>query len=89
MISQCSQCSGALVRGDLRSGVLSFGDFFVEHAGDERTFMGAPKPRPGVQRDNRVISFACTQCGLVTSYLERALAPGSDGSQGISGPPAV
>jgi hypothetical protein len=25
------------------------------------------------QRDNRVVSFACRQCGLVSSFLERAI----------------
>jgi hypothetical protein len=56
--------------------MLSFGDFFVEHDGDKRTFTGAPKPRAGVQRDNRVISFACQSCGLVSSYLERVVRDG-------------
>lgn len=61
------------MRGDLRSGVLSFGDFFVEHDGERRTITGAPKPKPGVHRDNRVVSFACQQCGLVSSFLEKAI----------------
>ncbi len=69
----CPKCGGPTLRGDVRSGVLSFGDFFVEHDGDKRTFTGAPKPRPGVQRDNRVLSFACQRCGLVSSYLERVV----------------
>ena len=69
----CSQCGGPTLRGDVRSGVLSFGDFFVEYDGDRRTWLGAPSPRPGLQRDNRVISFACERCGFVSSYLERAL----------------
>lgn len=59
--------------GDLRSGVFSFGAFFVAHDGDKRTFTGAPKPLPGVQRDNRVLSFACERCGFVASYLERVI----------------
>jgi hypothetical protein len=69
----CPKCGGATLRGDVRSGILSFGDFFVEHDGDKRTFTGAPKPRAGVQRDNRVISFACQSCGLVSSYMERVV----------------
>ena len=69
----CPKCGGPTIRGDVRSGMLSFGDFFVEHDGDRRTFTGAPKPKPGVQRDNRVVSFACKQCGLVSSFLERAI----------------
>jgi hypothetical protein len=68
----CPQCGGETLRGDIRSGVLSFGAFFIEHD-DKRTFTGAPKPKPGVQRNNRVISIACTQCGLISSYLERIL----------------
>jgi len=72
----CPKCGGSTLRGDVRSGVLSFGDFFVEHDGDKRTLTGAPKPRPGVQRDNRVISFACQNCGLVSSYLERIIRDG-------------
>jgi hypothetical protein len=59
------------VRGDVRSGVLSFGDFFVEHDADRKTFTGAPKPKPGVQRNNRVISYACQNCGLASSFLQR------------------
>jgi hypothetical protein len=73
MNMNCPKCGGLTVRGDVRSGVLSFGDFFVEHDGDRRTFTGAPKPKPGVQRDNRVVSFACQQCGLVSSFLERVI----------------
>ena len=69
----CPQCGGDTLRGDVRSGMLSFGAFFVEHDGEEKTFTGSPKPRPGIQRDNRVISVACARCGLVSSYLERVL----------------
>ena len=73
MTRACTHCGGPTLRGDLRSGVLSFGDFFVEHDGTQRTFTGAPKPRGSLQRNNRVISFACERCGFVSSYLERAL----------------
>jgi predicted RNA-binding Zn-ribbon protein involved in translation (DUF1610 family) len=69
----CPKCGGATVRGDARSGFLSVGNFFVEYDGDKRTWEGSPKPRAGVQRDNRVISFACQSCGLVSSYLERVV----------------
>jgi len=72
----CPKCGGATLCGDVRSGVLSAGDFFVEYDGDKRTFTGAPKPRGVVQRDNRVISFACLSCGLVSSYLERVIRNG-------------
>ena len=67
----CPKCGGPTVRGDVRSGVLSFGDFFVEHDADRKTFTGAPKPKPGVQRNNRVVSYACQNCGLVSSFLQR------------------
>ena len=77
MTIPCPQCGGETLRGDVRSGVLSFGSFFVEHEGDKRTFTGGPKPRPGVQRDNRVVSVACTRCGLVSSYLERVVRDGA------------
>ena len=73
MSTPCPNCGGETVVGDVRSGVLSFGAFFTEHEGDKRTGTGAPKLRPGVQRDNRVISAACTRCGLVSSYLERVV----------------
>ena len=69
----CSQCGGPTIRGDVRSGVLSFGDFFIEHDGDRQTITGSPRPRPGVQRDNRVLSFACERCGFVSNYLERVI----------------
>ncbi len=69
----CPKCGGMTIRGDVRSGILSFGNFFVEHDGERRTVTGAPKPKAGVQRDNRVLSFACQQCGLVSSFLERVI----------------
>ncbi len=70
---KCPQCHGNTIRGDLRSAVLSFGDFFIEHELGQKTFTGAPVPKPGVQRNNRVISFACTDCGLITQYLEKVI----------------
>lgn len=76
----CPKRGGPTIRGDVRSGILSFGDFFVEHDGDRRTVTGAPKPKPGLQRDNRVLSFACKDCGLVSSFLERAIRDGGQKS---------
>lgn len=72
-VISCPKCGGETTRGELRSGVISFGDFFVEHDGKKRTLTGAPKPKAGIQRDNRVLSFACGSCGLVSSYLERVI----------------
>ena len=60
----CPHCGGHTIIGDIRSGILSFGAFFLEFDSRE-----TQKPRAGVKRDNRVISHACTDCGLVSSYL--------------------
>lgn len=68
----CPKCGGPTVRGDVRSGILSFGDFSVGHDGDRRTVTGAPKPKSGVHRDNRVISFACQQYGGRARHPARA-----------------
>jgi hypothetical protein len=62
----CPKCGGPTIRG-VRLGNLSFGDFFIEHGGERRTSTEARKPKPGAQR---VVSVACRQCGLVSSFLE-------------------
>jgi hypothetical protein len=69
----CLRCGGPTLRGDLRSGFTSFGDYFVEFDGDKMTLLGTPKLKSGLERDNRVVSYACTKCGFISSYLERVL----------------
>ena len=66
---KCHNCGENIVVGDTRSGILSFGNFFVEYDGDKKTFLGDPKPKPGISK-NRVISLACKNCGLISNYLE-------------------
>ena len=65
----CPKCGGPTIRG-VRFGSLSFGDFFVEHGGERRTPTEARKRKPGAQR---VVSVACRQCGLVSSFLEEVI----------------
>jgi len=66
---KCPSCGENVVVGDTRSGILSSGSFFVEYDGDKKTFSGDPKIKPVPSR-NRVISLACKNCGLISSYLE-------------------
>jgi hypothetical protein len=67
----CPPCGGPTKFGDLRSGMFSFGDFFIECDDEKRTWLDAPKMKTGIQRDNRVVSFACEKCGYICSFLER------------------
>ena len=70
----CTECGGETIRGEIRGGNFDAGAFFLSHEGDKKTFTGAPKISPAqFQQDNRVVSFACTRCGVVTSFLERAV----------------
>lgn len=73
MNKTCVHCGGATRRGEVRSGLVSFGSFFLEYDGSARTLLGLPKLKPEVRRDNRVVSLACERCGLITSYLEKAV----------------
>jgi len=66
---KCPSCGESAVIGDTRSGMISFGNFFVEYDEDKKTLLGDPKPKPGISK-NRVISIACKKCGLISSYLE-------------------
>ena len=64
----CPKCGGPTIRG-VRLGSLSFSDFFIEDGGERRTTTEARKPKPA----QRVVSVACRQCGLVSSFLEGAI----------------
>ena len=44
----CLRCGGPTLRGDLRSGFTSFGDYFVEFDGDKMTLLGTPKLKSGL-----------------------------------------
>ncbi len=72
---KCLQCGNETVLGDVRSGVVSFGSFFVEYAEAGKGHFGAPKLKPGAHRNNRVVSYACRRCGYISSYLEAVINP--------------
>ena len=64
----CPKCGGPTVRGAVLSGGLSV-QYFFEHAGERCALSGSLKPKAAVQ----VVSFACQQCGLVSSFLEGSI----------------
>lgn len=66
---KCVQCGAEVTVGDIRSGVISFGAFFVEYSPQQKTRLGAPLLDSGLQKNNRVVSYACTNCGYISSYL--------------------
>ncbi len=63
---KCRECGGDSSLGDVRSGILSFGAFFVELA---CTSSGNLKPKPGIS-NNRVLSYACKECGYISQYMK-------------------
>ena len=67
---KCIQCGSEVTLGDVRSGILSFGAFFIECSEKQRNIVGAPKPKGGLQKNNRVVSYACTDCGFISNYLD-------------------
>ena len=70
---KCIQCHQETVIGDIRSGFISFGAYFVEYEEGKKTFLGAPQPKSGVEKNNRVVSYACKNCGCISNYLENVL----------------
>lgn len=70
---KCSNCGGKTLYGDLISGGISFGNYFIEYDEDKKTVIGTPKPKKSIQKDNRVVSFVCTKCGLISSFLEKII----------------
>lgn len=64
----CSRCGGSTTAGDVRSGILSLGAFFVEYVAGSNLGGGKPKLKSGISK-NRVISFACNDCGYLSQYL--------------------
>ena len=72
-MQKCLQCSSETSIGDVRSGAISFGAHFVEYQEGKKTVFGDPKPKAGLQRNNRVVSYACKSCGYISSYLESVI----------------
>jgi len=70
-MKNCRYCNCPMIKGDIRSGAVSAGAYFIKYETDEK----GHKPEKGLRFDNRVVSYACEQCGLVESYLERVKSP--------------
>ena len=70
---KCIQCNQETTIGDIRSGFVNFGSYFVEYEEGERTFLGAPKPKAGVNNNMKVVSYACKNCGYISNYLGNIL----------------
>ena len=67
---KCVQCGANTKLGEIRSGLISFGAYFVEFEEEKSTMIGTHKPKPGIRKNNRVVSYACMNCGFISSYLE-------------------
>ena len=71
---KCVQCGAETTLGDIRSGVISFGAHFLEYEEGSTDRGGKPRVRSGVNRNNRVVAYACGTCGYISNYLERVVA---------------
>ena len=67
---KCIQCNQETLMGEIRSGFISFGAYFIEYEKGKKTLLGTPKPKSGFTKNNRVVSYACKNCGYISNYLE-------------------
>jgi predicted RNA-binding Zn-ribbon protein involved in translation (DUF1610 family) len=69
----CPKCGGNTIAGDVRSGIVSLGAFFHSSSSSREKSNIELKQENEIIKNGRVVSFACVECGLVSSYLDSIL----------------